>query len=203
MTRPHPTLTAEGEGVATLDPDARLALQARNGSSAAFEILVKRHQAGVRAFLRRIASDRTADDLAQDAFLQAWSKLGQWRGEGSFKGWLFAIAVRVAQGARRGEARAMTRDAAWHTESAQDPGADEALGVEARIDLDRALAALPESQRAVLSLCLGAGLSHGEAAQALGMPLGTVKSHAMRGREAVLAHFRNLQAPTGTERIAR
>ena len=46
--------------------------------------------------------------------------------------------------------------------------------------------ALPEDQRACVALCLGEGFSHAEAAEALGMPLGTVKSHVLRGRERLL-----------------
>jgi RNA polymerase sigma factor (sigma-70 family) len=199
MTRARLNLFGSGSSAAALDPDARLALQAQSGSSAAFEALVKRHQAGVRAFLRRIGGDFAADDLAQETFLTVWRKLGQWRGEGSFKGWLYAIAVRAAHDGRRSEARARGRDMAWLQDVGSDGPADAGAGVDARIDLDRAMAGLPPDQRAVLALCYGAGLSHGEAAEALGLPLGTVKSHAARGRDRVLACFNEMNdtAPTG------
>jgi len=56
-----------------------------------------------------------------------------------------------------------------------------------RVALAKALAALPLDQRACVAMCLAAGYSHSEAAQALEMPLGTVKSHVLRGRERLLA----------------
>jgi RNA polymerase sigma-70 factor (ECF subfamily) len=66
---------------------------------------------------------------------------------------------------------------------------DDRSGIEARLDLDRVLARVSPEQRAVLALCYGEGMSHGEAAEALKLPLGTIKSHVLRGREKVLAQF--------------
>lgn len=59
--------------------------------------------------------------------------------------------------------------------------------MQTRIDLSRAMHALPVDQRAAVALCLAAEFSHSEAAEALGLPLGTVKSHVQRGRAALLA----------------
>ena len=66
-------------------------------------------------------------------------------------------------------------------ETVQNPDAD------ARIDLQRAMMALPEAQRAAVALCLAAGVSHGDAATLLGLPLGTVKAHVARGRATLLS----------------
>ena len=75
------------------------------------------------------------------------------------------------------------RDRAWL--EAQDGDSDAPL--EDKIALADAMAALPEDQRAAVALCLGEGFSHGEAAEILNMPLGTVKSHVTRGRARLLA----------------
>ena len=66
-----------------------------------------------------------------------------------------------------------------------EAGEDDAP-IEDRIALAEAMAELPEPQRAAVSLCLGEGFSHAEAAEALGLPLGTVKSHVARGKEKLL-----------------
>jgi RNA polymerase sigma-70 factor (ECF subfamily) len=135
-----------------------------------------------------------ADDLAQETFLKAWKNLSRWRGAdqaaGSFRGWLFSIAVNVAHDQRRSRARAQKRDTDWLDQ--QDQIASQETGLSAKLDLERVLHALSPDQRLVVALCFGAGLSHGEAAQALSMPLGTVKSHAQRGRDRALEFMRDL-----------
>lgn len=183
--------------------DEALVKRARSGSSNAFEQLVRRHQAPLRAFLcRMVAEPSLADDLAQETFLKAWKALPRWRGtEGdgsSFRGWLFSIAINTARDQRRSLTRAQKRDTAWHAE--QDQNTSTEAGMAARLDLDRILQALSPDQRLVVSLCFGAGLTHAEAAQALSMPLGTVKSHAQRGRDRALDLMRDLRpsAPTAT-----
>lgn len=170
--------------------DEALVARAQGGSTEAFDQLVRRHQSAVRNFLRRITHEPSfGDDVAQEAFFKAWRNLRQFRaggtGGGSFKGWLFSIAYNQAKDARRSYARATIRDTAWTDHMRGDSNL--APEMEARLDLDRVLTALSPEQRTVVALCFGAGLSHLEAAQALGMPLGTVKSHANRGRDRVLS----------------
>lgn len=66
---------------------------------------------------------------------------------------------------------------------------DDRNAAEARMDLDKVMGVLSPEQRAAMALCYGEGMSHAEAAEALGLPLGTVKSHVVRGRAKVLAEF--------------
>jgi RNA polymerase sigma factor (sigma-70 family) len=177
------------------DIDQDLVKRAKAGSTQAYDQLVRRHQSGIRGFLRRIVYEPSfADDLAQDTFLKAWQSLRQWRGAtgdgGSFKGWLFSIAWNKANDARKSQARSRQRDMAWTQEMEGAPDPESAS--RARLDLDRVLKGLSEDQRHVVSLCYGAGLSHAEAAQALNMPLGTVKSHALRGRERAIELLKDL-----------
>jgi RNA polymerase sigma-70 factor (ECF subfamily) len=155
---------------------------------AAFGELVRRHQGVVRGMLARLARNRAlADDIAQDSFLRAYQKIGTFRGEGGFKSWLCRIAYTEflqAHRKRKAVERVMTQLAsAREAEPARAPAADPGDVV----DLDRALAELSENERACVVLCYACGMSHAEAAEATGLPLGTVKSHVNRGRERMKA----------------
>lgn len=150
--------------------------------SAAFETLVRRHQAPLRAFLIRLTGESAlADDLAQEAFLKAYRALDAFRGGSSFRSWLFSIALREAQMARR-------KDAARNRAQAGAGGDDEtAPPAEFSLDLQRALAALTQEERTAALLCDAAGFSHAEAAGAMAAPLGTVKTLVARAREKLRA----------------
>ena len=157
--------------------DVELATLAQTGDRKAFGELVRRHGSGVRGLLRRMgASSSEADDVAQDAFLAGFEAIAEFRGEGAFGGWIKKIAARQylrrLQRERRLAALAL---------EAEMPEADAAP--DGRIDLDEALKTLAAPERLCVSMCYGAGLSHAEAAEALNLPLGTVKSHVKRGLE--------------------
>lgn len=163
--------------------DQALVQAARAGSARAFAQLVGRHQAGVRGFLGRLCRDAAeAEDLAQETFLTAWTKLGTVKADASVRSWLCGLAWRKAMTAQRGRARSAARDRQWlDTRPAFDtPAARDQVAVR------KALATLAPDQQAVVALCLAADWSHAEAAEALGLPLGTVKSHAARGRAKLL-----------------
>ena len=143
------------------------------------------HQQAVRAFLRRQCLDASeADDLAQEAFVAAWSRMTRFEGRSSFRSWLCGIGYRKALTARRTMGRARKRDADYL--QARDLEGEEGADLAARPALRRAMSALPDDQRAVVALCLAGDFSHAEAADALGLPLGTVKSHVNRGRARLL-----------------
>jgi RNA polymerase sigma factor (sigma-70 family) len=160
--------------------DADLVRRAVAGDIAAFDALIRQHQSAVRGFLRRIAGydHALADDLAQETFCQAFSRKQQFA-PGSFLSWLYSIAWSRFLMEKRRQKRARTRDAV------DLPGhAPDASNV-AMIDLDRALTHLTPVQNAAITLCLGLGYGHEEAAAILDLPLGTLKSHIARGREKV------------------
>ncbi len=176
-----------------VDLDTALVDEARRGSSVAFERLVAKHQQAVRSFLRRVTGTWSdADDLAQDTFVAAWAGLGAYRGRSSVRAWLCAIAWRKAVSHQRSRGRNAARDAAWLNERPGAAGAD----AEDRLALATALAGLPLEQRAAVSLCLAAEFSHAEAAEALGLPLGTIKSHVTRGRAKLLQVLGDGDAPS-------
>jgi len=165
-------------------PDDVLVAEAAAGSSGAFARLVERHQQALRAFLRRACGDwALADDLAQETFLTAWSRLGRLAPGTNVGAWLCGIGYNKCLTAQRGARRGRERDGAWlETRSGAGGSAPED-----RLTLEAALAELPLEQRACVALCLAAEFSHAEAARALDLPLGTVKSHVARGRARLLA----------------
>ena len=162
------------------DEDSALAAAAARGEMEAFTTLVRRHESAVRAFLARVGGRDGADDLAQETFLKAWRKAAGYRGTGSYRGWLLSIAWHEFLSARR---RQRPETMAEMPEPAHDPRP------EARLDADRALAALEPRERAAAQLCFGYGHSHGEAAEILGLPLGTLKSLVARARTKLLDYL--------------
>lgn len=160
--------------------DQALAARVRlDGDTRAFEQLVRRHQGMVRAQLRRLlhGDEAAADDLAQETFVLAWRKLDQFRGEARFSTWLYRIAYLCFLQARRTPSRLDALD---------DQAADQLRAPEHRIDLqldlERAMHQLSAAEQVVLLHCVQLGLSHDEASYVLMMPLGTVKTHATRGK---------------------
>jgi RNA polymerase sigma-70 factor (ECF subfamily) len=164
------------------DEDALLAREAAGGDSAAFTALVRRHERRVRAFLSRLTGGQGADDLAQEVFVKAWRLAGDWRGQGSYGGWLMRIAWTSFLSARRADARRLGRDQQDYKGRAEVTGSPHA-----RIDAERALAGLDERERAAALLCFGEGYSHGEAAKIMELPLGTLKSIVARARAKLLS----------------
>ncbi|MGA9335376.1 MAG: sigma-70 family RNA polymerase sigma factor [Rudaea sp.] len=164
--------------------DQALVARVRLGNDPrAFEQLVRRHQGMVRAQLRRLlrGDHAAADDLAQEAFLLAWRKLDQFRGEARFSTWLYRVAYTCFL--------QLCRKKSWPLEDgdAGDGGESEALpvptcAIDVQLDLERAMQRLSSDEQSVLLHCAQLGLSHEEAAYVLAMPLGTVKTHATRGK---------------------
>jgi RNA polymerase sigma factor (sigma-70 family) len=160
-----------------------LVRRAAQGDAAAFARLVQQHQSRLRGFLRRLAKGDAslADDLAQDTFLEAWRKLAQFRGDGSFAGWLMRIAwTRYLMAARRRKLEPLDE-----TDEPRD--APETPNMDARLDLESAMRKLSPGERAGLTLCYALGYSNEEASSILDMPLGTLKSHVARGRTKLKA----------------
>lgn len=139
--------------------------------------LVREHGAAVRGLLRRMgAQPALADDLAQDAFLVGFQRIGDLRDRAAFGGWIKQIAARLY--IRRMRSRLRLEDP---LDSAPEASCDGEGSASLRLDLDAALATLSESERLCVTLCHGAGLTQTEISAALNWPLGTVKSHVTRG----------------------
>lgn len=166
--------------------EARLVGLARKGDMRAFGQLVDAHQPAVRAFLRRLVGEYAdADDLAQDAFARTWEVLDRFDGSSTLRTFICGVAFQYWRRARRSHVRRQAREDAYAdlADTQTEPPARAA----ARLALRRAMDDLPEDQRASLALCLGQDFTHAEAAEILGLPLGTVKSHVTRGRARLQA----------------
>ena len=159
-------------------PEALLVTMARRGHRDAFAELVHRREAWVRTLLLRCCNDASlADDLAQQAFLQAWTTIEQLRKASRFGPWLKRLVINTwLQHIRRNDP---LRNADDEPEDGGD--GDDTTGV--AMDLDGALAALKDNVRLCIVLSYHEGMTHDEIADFTGMPVGTVKSHIRRGSE--------------------
>ena len=152
-----------------------------NDDQHAFGELVRRHQSSVRGLLRQLTRTdiALADDLAQEAFLRAYKKLATFRGEARFSTWLYRIAYNCfREDARKRKELVGVDDEQLQAE--QDP---QTVDAGLRHDLMHALSLLPLHERTAVVLCCQNGLSHDEASRVLEIPLGTVKTNVLRGRE--------------------
>jgi RNA polymerase sigma factor (sigma-70 family) len=147
----------------------------------AFGELVRRHQSSVRGLLRQLTRNdlALADDLSQEAFVRAYRNIRSFRGEARFSTWLYRIAYNCfREDARRRKELVGIDESQWQAEI--DPHTVDA-GL--KQDLMHALNLLPLHERTAVVLCCQNGLSHDEAAKVLDIPLGTVKTNVLRGRE--------------------
>jgi len=125
--------------------------------------------------LRCCGEANLADDLAQQVFLQVWLKLRTLKEAAAFGGWLKKLAISIwLQHLRK-------NDALRHTEEFEDSYLRHNETTGAAMDLDDALAILPEAARLCIVLSYHEGMSHGEIAETTELPVGTVKSHINRG----------------------
>jgi RNA polymerase sigma factor (sigma-70 family) len=173
-------MPSSGQGVARQnEEDLALSRRAAAGDGAAFATLVEKYERPLRAFLARMGAAEIADDIAQDAFLKAWRAAGQYDGSARYSTWLTSIAWRC----RLDELRRRSQPA---------PQADPAENPDAA-EISDMLARLSENERASLVLCDGHGWTHQEAAELLGLPLGTLKSTVARAK----AKCREMWSGTG------
>jgi RNA polymerase sigma-70 factor (ECF subfamily) len=173
----NPTLT-------TGRSDADDVALAAAGDRAAFERLYRTHVNRVFAVCARMAADRAmAEELTQDVFVRAWSKLSLYRGESAFTTWLHRLAVNVVLNARKTEGRTRSRfggeshevDALPHARaSGWSPGT--------AVDLEAAIAGLPPGARQVFVLHDVEGYKHEEIAEMLGITAGGSKAQLHRAR---------------------
>lgn len=162
------------------------------GDRRAFEQLMRRHQGLVRAQLRRLlhGDHAEADDLAQETFLLAWRKLDQFRGDARFSTWLHRIAYSCFLQAQRRPSALRDVEADDAIDAPAAPRDAAALG----IDVERAMRQLSGPEHDVLLHLVQLELTQEEAAYVLAMPLGTVKSHARRGKAKLRALLADWQA---------
>jgi len=157
--------------------------QAQAGDETAFEALYRLHVGRINALCRRMLGDaRWAEDVVQDAFVRAWRMLGGFRRESSFGSWLYRLTVNVVllelRSAKRRRARVVTCEDVTEFEENR-PAAEP----ESALDLEKAIAGLPEQARIVFVLHEIEGYQHEEIGQMLGTAVGTSKAQLHRARQ--------------------
>jgi len=169
--------------------DAELVARARQGDTAAFGELVDRYRAAVyRAAQAALGSASEAEDVAQEAFLAAYQKMGTYRGEASFKTWLLTIAWRRALGRRRRLASLWRRFVPGDPPDSAPPGrssrTQEGALIQAEMagHVQRLVRALPARLRDPLLLCASGEQTYHEIASVLGIPEGTLKWRVAEAR---------------------
>ena len=164
-----------------LPPDDLVA-RAQAGDQTAFRDLYRQHAGRVYALCLRLTGDaRDADERTQDVFVRLWDKLRSFRGESAFSSWLHRLAVNVVLNEHRTTGRREHR-----VTPSEDPGALEqnrgnpTEGLS--IDLERAIAELPDGAREVFVLFDIEGYGHADIAQLVGIAEGTSKAQLFRAR---------------------
>jgi RNA polymerase sigma-70 factor (ECF subfamily) len=169
----------------SLNPTDSEAIGASLSEPRSFGVIFERHFPAIHAYLRRRLDDQRADEVTAQTFFVAFDQRGRFDlRRPNARPWLFGIATNVAHGHRRHELRELRAVATISPEPAGPLD-----GVEARLDaermrgvLARGLADLPAEEADVLLLLVWAELSQAEIADALEIPLGTVKSRLSRAR---------------------
>jgi RNA polymerase sigma-70 factor (ECF subfamily) len=160
--------------------EADLVARARGRDARAFEALFRRHRDAVYGLALRYCGDPVeAEDVAVETFAGAWFGLPSFDGRSAFGTWLHAIALNRARQHRRADGRRRRRIIA-----VADPEAwERAVATtfpETRIDLERAIAGLPERARETTLLRHASGLAYAQIAEVMGVSIGTVKSQLAR-----------------------
>ena len=161
-----------------------LVARAQGGDQTAFRDLYRQHAGRVYALCLRLTGEASAaEERTQDVFVRLWDKLSSFRGESAFSSWLHRLAVNVVLNEQRARGRRDRR-----VTPVADPGALERGGrrgeptVGLRIDLEQAIAELPDGAREVFVLFDVEGYGHGEIADLVGIAEGTSKAQLFRAR---------------------
>jgi RNA polymerase sigma-70 factor (ECF subfamily) len=172
------------------DTTSALVALAVRGDVSAFEQLYAKSAGRVFAVCLRMTGDgQRARELTHDAFVRGWERLSTFRGEAAFDTWMHRIAVNLVLGEQRADRRraarmvASTDEPAFESDVAiSQPSAD----VETRLDLERAIAALPKRAREVFVLHDVEGYRHDEIANRLELQPGSVRAQLHRARQLLM-----------------
>ena len=176
--------------------EAELLTRVVSGDRQAFDQVMLAHEDRVFSVCLRILGDREkALDATQDTFLTVFRKAEQFQGRSAVGTWIYRIAVNTCYDQLRRARRRPTEHLPDHLDPS-DPSAEEAIASAAlRPEIETALAALPPDFRNAVILADLEGLPLPEAAQILGVPVGTVKSRVFRGRRLLAQHLGNQTDP--------
>ncbi|MQR01698.1 RNA polymerase sigma factor RpoE [Glaciimonas soli] len=192
--------------------DQLLVERVQRGDKKAFELLVLKYQRKLMRLVSRLVRDQAeAEDVVQEAFIKAYRALPQFRGDSAFYTWLYRIGINTAknylvtQGRRAPtstEANSEEAETFDDGEQLRDINTPESLLATKQIaqTVNIAMEALPEELRTAITLREIEGLSYDEIAEAMGCPIGTVRSRIFRAREAIADKLRPLLGTTTDNR---
>ena len=175
--------------VPSVDDSAGLVALAARGDVKAFEQLYARSSGRVFAICLRMTGDgQRARELTHDAFVRAWERLSTFRGEAAFETWMHRLAVNVVLTATRGDRRRAARMVESDDEGTESRAAfsQPPVDVETRLDLERAIAALPPRAREVFVLHDVEGYRHEEIADRLELQPSSVRAQLHRARQLLM-----------------
>ena len=190
MIQPDAAGPAGAKALADLD-DAGLVAECLGGRRDAFDVIVERHRRTVyQVCYRFVNNHEDASDLSQEVFVRGWRGLRNFKGQAALSTWLYRIAVNVCLNkvsAKKPETEPLETDRFEDTR-AEDPSLGLVRG-ERALAVRRAIAALPEKQRAALILRTYHDMSHQQIAEILGSSVGAVKAnffHALGNLKKIL-----------------
>lgn len=162
-----------------------LVRQAQEGDPRAFEQVYHRTSERIYALCLRMSGNaQQAEELVQDVYVRAWERLGSFRGDALFTTWLHRLTVNLVLQDRRSRGRRKAREVTSSDLERYGRAARTAMPG-TRVDLERAIAALPTKARQVLVLRDVQGYKYNEIAEITGVSLGTVKAQIHRARGLV------------------
>jgi RNA polymerase sigma-70 factor (ECF subfamily) len=165
--------------------------EAREGSVAAFERLYRENAGRVYALCLRLSGDAArAEELTQDVFVRAWERLESFRGESAVTSRLHRVAVNVVLAQRRSEGRRNARVALVEDIGVVETEGRPPASMAERMDLDAAIATLPDATRTVFVMHDVEGYTHDEIARMTGRAEGTCKALLHRARRALRERLR-------------
>jgi RNA polymerase sigma-70 factor (ECF subfamily) len=188
--------------VSERDVDAKLVARVQAGDKAAFDLLVLKYQRKILRLLSRMLRDQSEiEDVMQEAFIKAYRALPQFRGDSAFYTWLYRIAINTARNWMASQSRRPSSPSLHQSEEGEtfdeidnltDNNTPESLLASREIaeSVNDSIQALPEELRTAIVLREIEGLSYEEIAQAMGCPIGTVRSRIFRAREAIATKLR-------------
>lgn len=174
------------QAVDTPDPESRAVQAAAGGDLVAFEQLYRHHAGRIHALCLRLTGQReAAEDCVQETFISAWQALPRFEARCAFASWLHRIAVNTVLARHRGLAAELQRSIVIDAAALEGRSVDDAPP----LDLEAAIAGLPDGARHVLVLYGVYGYSHQEVAERLGIAIGTSKAQLYRARALLTARL--------------
>ena len=182
----------------TREQELTIIRRVQHGDVNAFELLVAAYEKNVfNVAMQMLGNREDAQDMAQEAFLKAYSSLSSFRGDSKFSSWLYRIVANVCMDFRRRQSRRPSSSLTVEDEEGETLEldiADESQSPEALLErkltreaVRRGLASLPDEQRQILLLREIQGLSYEEIGEAMNLEPGTVKSRIFRARKKLCA----------------